>query len=218
LISAEVGYLVGGEPRLLGVLALLRDSRGRSDQREKREKRGKPDPRGPSDEPAAPGVLDPESRLEELGLLLTRAQRSTVRLWGAALFGGLLATGLARVWVGVSRDRPVGLLLILIVVVAYFLFRAVCDRVTRTSAGRLLVDSLQREYLHRAGDTSYAMGFALLGWTALANSPELQAYMRSEGHFPPQGGGSSCIGCAGIGGCGGGGGGGGGGCGGCVGL
>jgi uncharacterized membrane protein YgcG len=204
LTAGEVGYLQGSWRRAFAARAVaLREGSSTAAEWDRKH-------------------TDPEARLEAWGLLLDRAQLSALRLWGIAIYGGLLAAGLARVWIGVTRDKPVGFLLLLLLVVAFLLWRVTRRRPVITRLGRRVVAGMTKRYRASVGDTSYAMGYALLGVTVL--TPELTAHLRNKGILGAAGGytaDGAFIGCAGHGGsgCNSGGGsgssGGGGGCGGC---
>ena len=173
----EIGYLVSGPQRALGAWTVQRE--------EDRES---------ARSPAALGNgRDAEDHLVALGLILDRGQRATLKLWGAAIYGGLLAAGASRVWIGVSRGKPVAILFVMMLVVAFVLYRALRHHVVRTPAGERLTDSLIRSYARREGDCSLAMGFAVLGWPALEAAPAMQVHMQSQGLGPTASSGSSCT-------------------------
>lgn len=204
LSAIAAGYLAGGAPRAHAARVLA-------------AREGAP-------EATSLHAADPQERLVELGLILDARQRAALRLWSGAIFGGLLAAGLARVWVGVSRDKPVGWLLLLLLGVAAALFWSVKDHsggAVRTPAGRRALSELSRRYKARRGDASCAMGFALFGWSAISDNAAAQAQLLSHGIVMPTSSGGGCTatsGCtSGGSGCSGGGSGcgGGGGCGGC---
>jgi hypothetical protein len=152
---------------------------------------------------------DVESFLSAHGLVLDARQLATLRLWGAAIFGGLLAAGVARVFIGLDRGKPVGLLLVLMIGVGIRLAMVLRSRALRTRAGDKLVERLKRRHLNGLGDVSTAMGFALYGWMALSANPAMEAHLRSQGYSPSSGGGGDSSGCGsdgdggGCGGCGG---------------
>lgn len=199
LSPEDVGYLLDGPARSRAARSLAR--------------------RASLQATASPHV-DPESFLARRGLVLSSLQLSTLRLWGAALFGGLLAAGVARIFIGLYRGKPVGLLALILLVVVLRLVTVTLTHFVRTRAGDALVAHLKQRYQQGVGDTSAAMGFALLGWMALGGDSALQEHLRSEGYSSPSsggcgtggsgcsGGGSGCSGggggCGGCGGCGGG--------------
>ncbi len=174
---------------------------------------------------------DPESRLAAWGLILSRRERSALRTWSFSIFGGLLAAGLARAYIGVVRDKPIGLLLLLLLPVVFLLWRTATESVIPSVSNRVVLDAALARYRAGLGDLSLAMGFALLGWVVLP--PDVEALLHSQGFGEANrsdgvsgticvghcgysvGGWSGDSGGGGSGGDGGGGGGGGGGCGGC---
>lgn len=161
ITSGEVGYLQGAAPRTYAVRAVaLREGTTTVLDWERKH-------------------VDPEGRLEAWGLLLDRAQRNVLQLWGAALYGSLLAAGIARLWGGIVRDKPVGLLILLLALTAFVLWHVTRPRMVVTRLGRDVVAVMTERYRSGVGDTSYAMGYALLGATAL--TPELTTHLRSEG-------------------------------------
>jgi hypothetical protein len=216
LSPEDVGYLLDGPARSRAAGSLAHREAGSLAHRDDRGQ-------GPYSRP-----VDPENSLPRRGLVLSSRQLGTLRLWGAALFGGLLAAGVARIFIGLYRGKPVGLLTLIMIGVVFRLVTVMLTRFVRTRAGDALVAKLKLRYRQGLGDTSAAMGFALLGWMALGGDPSLQAHLRSQGYSSPSsggcgtGGGGGCSGggsgCSGGGsGCSGGGSGcsGGGGCGGC---
>lgn len=197
LSAPEAGYLVAGAPRAYAARVLAA--------------------RDGAPEATSLHTPDSEEHLVELGLILDAGQRAALRLWSAAIFGGLLAAGLARLWMGLSRGKPIGYLALLLLVVLGVLLWSVSERSMRgirTAAGNRVLSTLSTRYKAGFGDTSCAMGFALFGWAALANNPAAQAHLSSHGIVATAAGGCS-AGTACASGCSGGGGGGGGGCGGC---
>lgn len=170
-----------------------------------------------------------DAHLAQHGFILSRAARGTLSLWAVAMFGGLFTAGLLRFISGAARHKPVGFLLLLLIVVAVALYRCARHRLLRTRAGDKLLADLRSQ--HRGRDAGgFAMGFALLGWEALDQRADLAAHLHLAGYSPGTTAASaSCIGIctitsasgclggcsSGGSGCSGGGGCGGGGCGGC---
>jgi uncharacterized protein (TIGR04222 family) len=166
------------------------------------------------------------ARLEELELIPSSGTVFLGRLVPGILFVLLLAFGGAKIMVGLNRNRPVELLVLLCVLTLAISIPFVFAASKRTWRGGKVLSLLQRDYAaaQRAASRSeseanpaglhLAMGLALLGPAVLAGSAfgDLHRLM-----LPPSSGGSGCSGTSGCGsGCGGGGGGcGGGGCGGC---
>jgi len=168
-------------------------------------------------------------RLREYGLILGARQRVMSRLAPALVMLLVLLLGIAKICVGVSRNRPVGFLLMFCLFVAGGMGAFLILRPIRTRRGDAALGVLRRGNAalrttavsaidSLAGD-DLVLALALFGPAVLTGSP-LQA-LRLMIQPPPQSGsyaGSSSGGCAsagcGGGGCGGGGCGGGG-CGGC---
>lgn len=138
-----------------------------------------------------------DALLTEHGFILSRAARASLSLWAIAMFGGLFAAGLVRFIIGAAHAKPVGFLLALLILIGFVLYRAARHRLLRTRAGDRLVEELR--YRHRRdGQTSFAMGFALLGWAALEDRADLQVHLHQAGYSPRvTASGESCIGiCA----------------------
>lgn len=133
--------------------------------------------------------------------------RYRIGAWGVAAVP--LALGVAKVVVGASRGRPVGILVFALIVTAFLSLVLVLRTPTRTRAGSALLARLQ---LDRARATraplpeEAALAFALTGTVALMAVAEHRAFLTQSGGS--DGGGTGDSG-------GGGDGGGGGGCGGC---
>lgn len=197
LTPDRAGYLQDG-PRRARAAALL--------TRRARLRRGEA---GAARTAEAPGAI-----LASRGLIISPAAHASLRVWALALFGGLLCAGVARVVVGIARDRPIGLLSLLVILVAGLLVAAVRPSVLRTAAGEEVAHRLTRRYQSGEGDVSPAMGYALLGWAELESAAELRAFLIREGYGPPlsssggdgeSSGGCGAAGCSnrGAGGCGG---------------
>jgi hypothetical protein len=200
LSPVMVGYLVSGATRAGAVAAVVRKDLDPST----RSHRYDPD--------------EIDQVLADQGLILSDREANSLRYLGSAIFGGLLAAGIARLLVGLSHQRPSGLLMLLLVIVAGGLLAVARTTVIRTMAGNQVVDDLMARAHVDRDDSDVAMNFALLGWTALIHQPELQGYLQSVGFSPASlGGGTSDGGGTSLGGgtSDGGGGCGSGGCGGC---
>lgn len=169
--------------------------------------------RDPSVTQAAEGV---RQRLQSLGWLIDDARVAQARWLPVAAFGGLLLLGLAKIAVGLSRERPVEFLVLFCIATAFTILWA--WRPSRqTRAGEALTATLQAQ--HRTAPTESATDLALVaglfGAVALTDA-RLEPYRKVWQADAPSGGSGGCgSGCGGgAGGCGGGGDGGGG-CGGC---
>jgi uncharacterized protein (TIGR04222 family) len=153
-----------------------------------------------------PGVEYIRGKLMELGLSPDSSLLPAYRLKILLLFAMPLLLGLAKVQVGMERHKPVGILIVLLIITAvaalYFLS---APRLTR--AGHEVLTGAQLQYSRAARaplENELMLAVALTGLIVLSGTSynALYAASRSDGG-------------AGSGGCGGGGGGGGGGCGGC---
>jgi uncharacterized protein (TIGR04222 family) len=151
-----------------------------------------------------PGLDYIRRRLTELGLCPGPSLLPAYRLKIFALFAVPLVLGLAKVQIGMERHKPVGFLIIVLIITAivalYFLS---APRLTRAGHEVLAAVQLQHSRAARAPlENELMLAVALTGLVVLSGTPynPLYAASRSDG--------SSGGGC-------GGGGGGGGGCGGC---
>lgn len=151
-------------------------------------------------------------RLAERGLVVPAGRAVMVQTIGQLLLGALTLAGLLKVIVGIARDRPVGYLVVLVLVTAALLLWA-GRRPHRTKRGDRLLRAMQerrddlRQLPPRLAGEDLAMGVALFGMSALATH-EMSDLRRT--FQPHEAGGSWVGGCGGDGdgGCGGG-------CGGC---
>lgn len=177
--------------------------------------------RAPASLKSVESVLRPhatatESELVDAGLLIDRDVTMQLRFWQTAPYLLLLLFGMAKLWIGVARDRPVGFLIALLFVtaIAALLRFTTADR--RTRAGKALLDGTRdhSDRLRRAPTRDEAaLGVALFGTGVLLGSA--WSGYHSMRRASDGGGFDGGAGSSGDGGCGGGGGGGGGGCGGC---
>lgn len=172
-------------------------------------------------------------RLQKQGLVLSDERATVVRLFPAMLILALLALGIAKIYVGISRNRPVEILIFLCIVTAAIAVPFIAKRPLRTRRGDRVLGKIKSQnaaleetastgakYL---SDEDLTLAFALFGPAVLAGGTltNLRTALfppprQSDGWFHGCGSaGSSCgSSCGGASGCGGGGCGGGG-CGGC---
>lgn len=216
LTPAELGFLAGGATRAADVLILEDLAAGRIvlDTRSSQV--------GPlairSDhllvgeqacEPAwlraerAGDIADLQARLAESGLILCEARQRAL-CWGTtAIVGPVILLGLAKLAVGLERDKPVGILTLLLVVTAVAAL-VIAHRSRVTPAGRAVVAQHKAEHdralrAPRAGEVIVA--FAVIGTAALTGTA-FEGYARLI--EPGDSGGSGgCGGGDGGGGCGG---------------
>jgi uncharacterized protein (TIGR04222 family) len=166
-------------------------------------------------------------RLQREGLLLDENQSAQARYWPALLVAALAVFGTIKIVVGVYRDRPVGFL-ILAVIVSFIVAAVFLKQSLRSRAGDQLLTDLRQKHSRLNVSTSGAhdmpaadliLATALFGTAVLVGGPldELRAALAAPARQGGGGGASGCGGHCGSG-CGGGGCGGGGcggGCGGC---
>lgn len=163
-------------------------------------------------QPAADGLLE---HLQRAGLMLTGAERSSLRYRALLPYLALLMFGATKWFIGEARDRPVGFLTALLIVTAILALIRAFTIPKLTNAGiaalddaREAADRIRRAPL--AGEMGLAV--ALFGTGVLAGS-EFDAFhtMRagggdsgsSGGDGGGDGGGCGGGGCGGCGGCGG---------------
>jgi uncharacterized protein (TIGR04222 family) len=154
-----------------------------------------------------------DHKLRDLGLLASREIEKSADNWPLGITLGLLVMGAIKIAVGLSRERPVGFLLLSCGVLVGFLVYFLTHPARRSKRGDLYLAHLQRhkydpQVMENDCD-AMALHFALIGMAAYP--PEMQRAMR-----PPSsgdggdGGGSGCSsssggdGGGGCGGCGGG--------------
>jgi uncharacterized protein (TIGR04222 family) len=230
LTAPELAYLSGGEQRvgdavitaLLTSNAATLSSDGRTVDIDGTKLRMQPDlapfaraglsgeiKRRDFQQKIRPGVEYIRVKLEELGLCPGPSLLSTYRLKVLALFAVPLLLGIEKVGVGTERNKPVGFLVILLiitVIAALNFLRA--PRLTRAGHEALTAAQTHRSRAARAPlENELTLAVALTGLVVLSGTSydALYAASRSNGGGWVDGGGGSC----------GGGGGGGGGCGGC---
>ena len=160
------------------------------------------------------------------GLLLTQPQRFAVQLVAGLPVLVLIALGIAKIFVGLSRDKPVLFLLFLLIACVVFLVLRLTKVRRRTKAGETMWQQLQsqeKEVKQRLATsqsddaaTMIPLAVALMGTSAMASaSADFRTYekamtMANSGGTNSSGGcgagcGSGCGGggCGGCGGCGG---------------
>lgn len=164
-----------------------------------------------------------ESRLAAMGLRPTISEQSGLGLSVVLPLVGLMLIGVVKIFIGLSREKPVTFLLVAEFVTLLVTLIAASNQKRLTPTGERTLESLRQNYSPASGTAADALamsiGVALLGPAALAGYAALfpgdfsfQKDLTQLGH---PGVGTSSGGCSS--GCSGGGGGGcgGGGCGGC---
>ncbi len=112
------------------------------------------------------------SRLEQLGLFLSDAQAFKAQIYPSLIVVILLGIGLCKMAVGISRDKPVGLLLIcifgLLVLGARFFVKPQCKR---SRYGEIIFNDLTNRLQHlktaNSSDSELVLAVALFGATVL---------------------------------------------------
>lgn len=166
--------------------------------------------------PAIDGIRE---RLYQLQLLVNPDQAAKAQAYPTLLIACLLGLGIAKIFVGISRGRPVGFLVMICMVLFVIAIIFWKMPVNRSRYGDRVLQSLQKVVrLTFVGPTNpqLMLSFALLGASVLPNrifADLKQAFSYGSGSSGSGGGGGSSDG--GGGGSGDGGGGGCGGCGGC---
>jgi uncharacterized protein (TIGR04222 family) len=167
-----------------------------------------------------------QESLAERGYVFRPSQLTRLSWFAALPMLSMLIIGAYKVWVGISRDKPV----ILLIVCLFISVIVLCLRMSlmrkRTAAGKALWDRLrhkqrvnplvERDGQHVLDPTLAAMSVAIAGSTALATPSYQPLHTVIHHQAPGSSGGCGTGGCgssSGGGGCGGGCGGGG--CGGC---
>lgn len=167
-------------------------------------------------------TLDPiDDRLAGAGLLVPAGTRRAVVLLAVGLTAGVLALGVAKIVVGVGRDKPVGFLVVLCLAAVVGMCVVTARPLRRTVLGDAVFDAhvrrnrrLTSDTTARAGD-QLMLGVALFGTGLLADTaladfrdplrPRADAGFSNgwggDGGSGDSGGGSSCGG-GGCGGCG----------------
>ena len=158
-------------------------------------------------------------KLVQMELLVPFPHSLKARLFPSILMTLFLGLGIAKIFIGISRDKPVGFL-IFMCIIAFFISLQFLAPVYRSRYGDRVMNRLQADFKHlKTADSeteALPLAFALFGVVVLASDP---IFMNLHQMFLPSGGDGGGGGGGGSGGSdggeGGGGGCGGGGCGGC---
>lgn len=140
------------------------------------------------------------------GLVPGAAELSRFRWRGGALLGVPLLLGLSKVVVGLSRDRPVGILAILLVLTGVFGAVLLMRRPHRNRAGVAILAAARRDHARAARaplSDEMALAFALTGAAVLAGRDYGWALAQSGSSSGGDSGSSGDGGGDGGGGCGG---------------
>lgn len=158
---------------------------------------------------AKPHIGPVERRLIAGGLILDSGEARRIGLVAALPFIGLFALGIAKLLVGLSRDKPVGFLIAFLVVTAIAILIRIFAVDRRTQRGRLALAEarIRHERLRRAptndetGTAVALFGTVVLAGSAFAGLHQMRRDDNSSGG-DGSGGGGDGGGCGG-GGCGG---------------
>lgn len=115
-----------------------------------------------------------------------------------------LALGIAKAVVGASRDRPIGILVFLMLMTAVLGAGAVTRRPSRSAAGSAALARVRLEQARAARapvPSEVALAFALTGTAAVMAEGEYRAFLRQSGGDGGGGCGSGSDGGSGCGGC-----------------
>ncbi len=152
-------------------------------------------------------------RLQQQHLIVSPKQSFDARVFPALMVAGCLGLGILKIWVGVSRDKPVGYLSFLctvaMIATAYF----AVTPIHRSQYGDRILQELrsgvQRSSALKQTDSQIPLACALLGITALPPEmfPDFKKVFapvsNGDGGSGDGGGGCGGGGCGGCGGCGG---------------
>ncbi|MFH0988640.1 MAG: TIGR04222 domain-containing membrane protein [bacterium] len=118
------------------------------------------------------------SRLVHHGLILSTTRQNTIRYAPIALLICVLAVGVIKIIIGISRDRPVGFLIILMVVIAFVFTSFFKKPSMRSSLGDKILEE-QKQKNTRLGtiasarsqtlaDSDLALSLGLFGFEAIS--------------------------------------------------
>lgn len=237
----SAAYLAGGTPRVVdaAVASLIANGHAKWNRRKHRVDitRANIDNGYPLDEIVRAAAVDGRLRrivkrvdpplrrirdaLRASGLLLGNGQRWLFGLYCALPFAAVTALGIAKVSIGIARDRPVAILVVLTFLTGAATVLLFTSRPERSRAGERTLAELGRRYAHarrapRDNDIAIAValaGTAVLAGTAYADFHEFRTPGSNSGSSSSgdsssdscsSDSGSSCS--SGCGGCGGGGG------------
>jgi uncharacterized protein (TIGR04222 family) len=168
------------------------------------------------------------NHLKSLNLLMTESQNKAAQKLPAIGVFAVLLLGISKILVGISRDKPVGFLVVLCMITAIIGCCFLCVPVFRSRYGDRVLADLKARYLNQqrvksantmlTTDPQLVLAFGLFGTVVLAESSliDLRKVLAPPPNSADGGGGDGCGGGGDSGGSGGGdSGGGGGGCGGC---
>jgi uncharacterized protein (TIGR04222 family) len=159
-----------------------------------------------------------QTQLLQFELLVSEVQASKVRTYPVFLTFPLLGLGIARILLGISRGRPIGILLFMCIVLVCVQIHLYKSSIHRSRYGDKILKHLHNKESIKKLDSqtdSLPMAFALWGTLALPNDmfddlkkifiPIPSSDTSSDSYISSDSdSGSGCSGCGGCGGCGGG--------------
>jgi uncharacterized protein (TIGR04222 family) len=157
-------------------------------------------------------------RLEEEELVMSHSARFLGRAVPFLGWMTLLILALGKLWIGVERGKPVGLLIFGMLITAITMLIFLCLPLYRTGRGSAVIQQSTKGYYQNkvSGSIDYPLAAAVFGVSAITGVMYGPMKQHIEREHAGEFGNSYTSGCSSGGGCGGGGGGcGGGGCGGC---
>lgn len=158
-----------------------------------------------------PHAGDVERKLIDAGLMMSAGEATQIRFFQTIPYLLLLGFGSVKLEIGLSREKPVGFLVVLLFVTGILgLIRFLTvDRVTRGGKAMLARERTRADRLRRAlPDDEAGLAVALFGTTVLAGSSyaafhTMRTASSDGGASSGSDGGSGCGGGGGGGGCGG---------------
>lgn len=146
-------------------------------------------------------------RLQQLGLVMNANQSSKAQFYPLLIMIFILGLGVVKMFVGISRDKPIGFLIICLcgfIVFGQILF----TKPYRSRYGDRVLKNLLDRFKHlktvHSTNFQFSIAFALFGTTVLVANPvfaELnQMFTSSDGGGGDGDGGGGCGGCGGCGG------------------
>ncbi len=152
------------------------------------------------------------NHLKSLNLLMTESQNKAAQKLPAIGVFAVLLLGISKILVGISRDKPVGFLVVLCMITAIIGCCFLCVPVFRTRYGDRVLADLKARYVNEkqtkpaytmlATDPQLVLAFGLFGTVGLAESflIGLRKVLAPSPNSADGGGGGGCGGCGGCGG------------------
>jgi uncharacterized protein (TIGR04222 family) len=144
-----------------------------------------------------------QEKLESLELLVSSKNKIKALIYSSTLIGLLLLFGIAKICVGISRDKPVGFLIMLCVFL-FIISLSLFIPLHRSRYGDRIFNHLQAEGKYLKTLPYRPESFALFGAVVLDNEPLLALHSLLAVSKSSSNGGNGSFGGGGCGGCGGG--------------